>query len=161
MRPGPPPGCPECGRPLPPQGAKLCPNCGYPLLLERPAVAEHEPRKAVYKPTDQGSGAPPLPSGRLPLPPGPASYGHPAPRRVEVPGPHCGRCGTINPPHRKRCETCGEELWPGAASPARWMPRPPEVAAAPPRRRTWWKLVLLIAVPLLAVGAVWLLALLL
>jgi ribosomal protein L37E len=162
MRPNSSPACPECGRPVPPQGTKLCPSCGYPLLLDRPPAVEQQPQKIVYKPTDQGPRpVSPLPGPSGPSGPPPSPYGYRPPQRAEVPGPHCGRCGRINSPHRKRCESCGEELWPGAATPARWMPQPPAIAAAPPRRRSWWKLPLLIAIPLLAVGTVWLLALLL
>lgn len=161
--PGQPAGrnCPECGRPVPPQGAKLCPSCGYPLLLDRPVVPENEPSKIVYKPTErddvESTRQTPFPAGSRQ--PAPSHYAPPP--RAGVPGPHCPFCRTVNPPHRKRCEVCGHELWPGAAAPAPWMPEPPTILPPPPRRRGWWKIALLIGVPIAVMATVWILALVL
>lgn len=166
--------CPECGQPVPPQGAKLCPHCGYPLLLDKPAQVEAQPHKVTHKPIDDGVVSY---TGQMPYPPPQRTYTQPPPqqqyrpqqqpppqqqmRRPEqsrVLGPHCPQCRHVNPPHRKRCEICGQELWPGAAFPPRWMPEPPPVAAGPKRKSQWWKTALLIGIPLLAMGTVWALA---
>ena len=160
---------------MPPGGAKLCPYCGYPLLLDRPAEVLPEAHKNVYKPTapqeEVGSTTRvgyPAPGGFPPaagFPPQAGPYGQPVrygqPERMRVPGPHCPHCRTVNPSHRKRCEVCGYELWPGSAAPAPWMPQPPAIAPAPPRRRSWWKIPLLIGIPLLVMATVWVLALVL
>jgi predicted amidophosphoribosyltransferase len=143
--------CPECGRPIPPSGAKLCPHCGYPLLLDRPAAVEQVAQKIVYKPE--------LPVDRVDAtrPVAAPSFGS-SPRPAQVYGPRCSVCRTGNPPHRKRCEVCGAELWPGAAFPPRLSPAAPAAVVMPQPRRSWWKLVLLIGIPVVAIGAVWLLA---
>ena len=154
--------CPECGRPVPQQGAKLCPSCGYPLLLDRPAVPEHEPSKIVYKPTSERDDVQSTSQALLPVGPWqPVPTHYAPPPRVGVPGPHCPFCRTVNPPPRKRCEVCAHELWPGAAAPAPWMPEPPSILPPPPRRRGWWKIALLIGVPIAVMAAVWVLALVL
>ncbi|MBP2329911.1 RNA polymerase subunit RPABC4/transcription elongation factor Spt4 [Kibdelosporangium banguiense] len=166
--------CPECGRAVPPQGTKLCPHCGYPLLLDKPAHVEVQPQKVTHKPTAEGgsvnyTGAmpaapPPPPRGNMYAPPQPQYQQRPVqqvmrgPEPARVLGPHCPQCRQVNPPHRKRCEICGCELWPGAAFPPRWMPEPPAVASGPKRRSDWWKTALLIGLPLLAMGTVWALA---
>jgi hypothetical protein len=157
--------CPECGRAVPPQGVKLCPHCGYPLLLDKPARVEPQPQKVTHKPTAEGTqgytGMAPIPQpARGPMSP-PSQQQRPAPVMREAPralGPHCPQCRHVNPPHRKRCEICGHELWPGAAFPPRWMPDPPAQAAGRRRKSDWWKLALLIGLPLLAMGTVWALA---
>jgi predicted amidophosphoribosyltransferase len=148
-------GCPECGRPIPPTGAKLCPHCGYPLLLDRPAAVEQVAQKIVYKPE--------LPADRVDATrpvaaPGFGASPYAPPRQAQVYGPRCSVCRTGNPPHRKRCEVCGAELWPGAAFPPRREPAPPPAAAMAQPRRQWWKLALVIGIPVVAIGAVWLLA---
>jgi predicted amidophosphoribosyltransferase len=166
--------CPECGRAVPPQGTKLCPHCGYPLLLDKPAMPEVQPQKVTHKPTADGSVsytgamAPPPPRSGMYAPPvrqQPQYQQRPPPQQMmrgpepaRVLGPHCPQCRQVNPPHRKRCEVCGCELWPGAAFPPRWMPEPPAVAAGPKRKSDWWKTALLIGLPLLAMGTVWALA---
>lgn len=152
-------GCPECGRPVPLQGAKLCPHCGYPLLLDRRPPVNEDVHKIAYKPTEWPN-RPRTPDRPMPMPGTPVTwYGQP--ERMRVSGPQCSACRHVNPPNRKRCEVCGQELWPGAAAPTRWMPQPPAIASEPRRRRSWWKFALLIGIPLAAMGAVWLLALLL
>lgn len=173
--------CPECGRPVGAPGMKLCPNCGYPLLLDRPESGEEPPQhKIVHKPvtaeysgvdwpaTGPGLAATSGPGPQQP-PPAPGyqpsvgyqpTTGYRQPERMRTPGPQCASCLHGNPPHRKRCERCGAELWQGAASPARWMPQPPTVVAGPPRRRNRWKIVLLVGIPVLAMLTVWALALL-
>jgi hypothetical protein len=148
---------------VPPYGAKLCPSCGYPLLLDRPPAPDNEPSKSVYKPTAtnedvESTSRVPLPVGGQPQPV-PTRYA--PPERARVPGPHCPACRTVNQPQRKRCEVCGHELWPGAAAPAQWMPQPPAIMPPPPRRRTWWKLALLIGLPVAVMATVWVLALVL
>jgi predicted amidophosphoribosyltransferase len=167
--------CPECGRPVPGQGVKLCPHCGYPLLLDKPAVVEQQPQKIVHKPTEpEGvnfTGQMQYPQRSMPPPPQqqqrttypPQQQQAPpqvmrGPERARVLGPHCPQCRHVNPPHRKRCEICGMELWPGAAFPPRWMPDPPSVIPGPKRKSDWWKTALLIGLPLLAMGTVWALA---
>lgn len=172
--------CPECGRPVPPQGVKLCPHCGYPLLLDKPAQVEPQPHKVTHKPVQQENvsytGQMPYPQqAQRPRYPPPQQYAQPqyaqpqqqyspppqvmrGPERARVLGPHCPQCRQVNPPQRKRCEICGHELWPGAAFPPRWMPEPPPVAAGPKRKSTWWKTALLIGLPLAAMGTVWALA---
>ncbi|MFC0110894.1 zinc-ribbon domain-containing protein [Kibdelosporangium aridum] len=159
--------CPECGQPVPPQGAKLCAHCGYPLLLDKPAHVEPQPHKVTHKPVDDGVISY---TGQMPYPPrqqqrayAPPPQPHrPPPQVMREPqralGPHCPQCRQVNPPHRKRCEVCGCELWPGAAFPPRWMPEPPPVAAGPKRKSQWWKTALLIGLPLVAMGTVWALA---
>ena len=175
--------CPECGKPVPPQGAKLCAFCGYPLMLDRPAVVEPTPHKIVHKPVDPAErtpshtaqmpvpGRPGPPQPQYPPPPGvpyagppgpPRPQGHAPvhyapPQRVAAFGPHCPACRQVNPPSRKRCEICGQELWPGAAAPTRWMPDPPPVAEVHPRS-TWWKTALLIGTPVALMVGVWALA---
>lgn len=176
--------CPECGKPVPPQGAKLCPSCGYPLMLDRPAVVEPTPHKIVHKPVEPErgpsytsqvpypgtmAGRPPMRQQPYPGPPqpgGPGPYGAPQPRtpvpyqppqRVQAFGPHCPACRHVNPPNRKRCEVCAAELWPGAAAPTRWMPDPPPVPITHPRS-TWWKTALLIGAPVAVMVGVWALA---
>lgn len=160
--------CPECGHPVPPQGAKLCAHCGYPLLLDKPAHVEPQPQKVTHKPAEDGvisytgqmpsppRQAPPRQPYRQPPPPPQQQMMRPDPARAL--GPHCPQCRQVNPPHRKRCEICGCELWPGAAFPPRWMPEPPPVAAGPKRKSQWWKTALLIGLPVLAMGTVWALA---
>jgi hypothetical protein len=154
--------CPECGRQVAGQGLKLCPFCGYPLLLDRPPPVEASPHKIVHKPIDPTETAAAPRTGHLPRPgypgpppPGPMRYAPPP--RAQPLGPHCPACRHVNPPHRKRCEVCGAELWPGAAAPARWMPDPPAVATVRPRS-SWWKVALLIGIPLLLMATVWTLA---
>lgn len=160
MVPGPGRNCPECGQPAAP-GTKLCPNCGYPLLLDRPEPAQEvEHHKIVRKPETAeytGAGWPVtfLGTGTEPRP---QAAGYRQPDRMRTPGPQCGACLHGNPPHRKRCERCGAELWQGAAFPARWMPQPPTVVEGPPRRRNRWKIVLLVGLPILAMLTVWALA---
>lgn len=159
--------CPECGHPVPPQGAKLCAHCGYPLLLDKPAHVEPQPHKVTHKPADDGvisytgQYTPPPQQQRAYAPQQQQQY-RPPPQMMREPqralGPHCPQCRQVNPPHRKRCEVCGCELWPGAAFPPRWMPEPPPVAAGPKRKSQWWKTALLIGLPLLAMGTVWALA---
>jgi uncharacterized Zn finger protein (UPF0148 family) len=176
--------CPECGRPVQQPGAKLCPHCGYPLLLDKPAVVEQQPHKVTHKPVEQQdnvsyTGQMPFPQQQRAMPPPPMQQRGPyqqqyspqqqqqppqmmrGPDRARVLGPHCPQCRHANPPHRKRCEICGTELWPGAAFPPRWMPEPPAVMAGPKRKTNWWKTALLIGLPLLAMGTVWALAYLL
>ncbi|MET0136211.1 MAG: hypothetical protein ABW215_21720 [Kibdelosporangium sp.] len=174
--------CPECGRPVPPQGAKLCAHCGYPLMLDKPAQVEPQPHKVTYKPVAEQENA--SYTGQMPYPPrqppprqpppqqyqqpyqqnppdqqqAPQQQTHRGPERARVLGPHCMQCRQVNPPHRKRCEVCGYELWPGAAFPPRWMPDPPPVGAGPKRKSNWWKTALLIGLPLVAMGTVWALA---
>jgi predicted amidophosphoribosyltransferase len=164
--------CPECGRAVPPQGVKLCPHCGYPLLLDKPAHVEPQPRKVTHKPTAEGTmgytGAmspapPPPPRGYAPPPSGYQQRPVQQQQQMlrEPPralGPHCAQCRQVNPPHRKRCEICGYELWPGAAFPPRWMPEPPAAHAGQKRKSDWWKTALLIGLPLVAMGTVWALA---
>jgi hypothetical protein len=170
--------CPECGRPVM-GGVKLCPSCGYPLLLDKPAVVEQQPHKVTHKPAEQSEGV--GYTGQMPYPPPqqqrpmvPQGYQQPAQRQVYAQpqrppqqvmrqpvralGPHCPSCRQVNSPHRKRCEVCGTELWPGAAFPPRWMPEPPAVIPGPKRRSNWWKTALLIGLPLVAMGTVWALA---
>lgn len=162
--------CPECGKAVPPHGAKLCPHCGYPLLLDRRPVVEQQPRKIVHKPTDQPDLADlrrtmvrpmhPAPQQRPPMgPPGPQPMGPPrwGPEPARVLGPHCPSCRHPNPPNRKRCEVCGTELWPGAASPS-GPARDETVVYRPRRRRPWWQIALFIAIPLVIIGGVWALA---
>jgi hypothetical protein len=176
--------CPECGRPVTTPGAKLCPSCGYPLLLDKPEVVEHQPHKVTHKPVAQQENA--SYTGQVPYPQHqqqrpmpqqgygqqmpPRGWGAPPPQQqvpqqvmrgpeqARVLGPHCPSCRHVNPPHRKRCEICGTELWPGAAFPPRWMPEPPAVIGGPKRKSDWWKTALLIGLPLLAMGTVWALA---
>ncbi|TCO55206.1 zinc finger Ran-binding domain-containing protein [Actinocrispum wychmicini] len=173
--------CPECGRPVL-AGVKLCPSCGYPLLLDKPAVVEQQPHKVTHKPAEQQenisyTGQMQHPQQQRPMP----QPGYPPPRQMYPPqqqqmqrqpppqvmrgpeqarvlGPHCPSCRHVNPPHRKRCEICGTELWPGAAFPPRWMPDPPTVMPGPKRKSNWWKTALLIGLPLVAMGTVWALA---
>jgi hypothetical protein len=168
-------GCPECGRPVPPGGAKLCPNCGYPLLFDRPPAPDEDHHKVVYKPTVETPGVDvSYPLGRGPAPPAPPARPGPPPRYGAAPppryggpqpvrpvGPYCPACRHGNPPHRRRCEICGQELWPGAAQPTRPAPPPPPAVAQPRRRRSWWWIALIVGVPLAAVATVWLLAFLL
>jgi hypothetical protein len=174
--------CPECGRPAAP-GSKLCTYCGYPLLLDKPEVVEQQPQKVTHKPTEQGN---PSYTGQMPYPQRqqgpqpqyqqqqfqPRQYAQPQPQQQQQPppqvmrgpqqqrvlGPHCPSCRHVNPPHRKRCEICGTELWPGAAFPPRWMPEPPTVMPGPKRRTSWLRTALLIGLPLVAMGTVWALA---
>jgi hypothetical protein len=154
--------CPECGRPVPPQGLKLCPHCGYPLLLDRPEPVREEQHKIVHKPV--GPDETPSRTGHLARPQASTGMYAPPPRQAPPPpraqplGPHCPVCRHVNPPHRKRCETCAAELWPGAAAPPRWMPEPPAVRLGPKRKSSWWKMALLIGIPLVAMGTVWALA---
>jgi len=168
--------CPECGRPVM-GGVKLCPHCGYPLLLDKPAVVEQQPHKVTHKPAEQQdnvsyTGQMPYPPQRQ-MPPQP-QYQQPQQRQMYAPppppqqvmrgpqprilGPHCPSCRHVNPPHRKRCEICGTELWPGAAFPPRWMPEPPTVMPGPKRKTNWVRTALLIGLPLVAMGTVWALA---
>jgi hypothetical protein len=159
---------------------KLCPSCGYPLLLDKAPQVEHQPHKVTHKPVAEqpnftGQMAYPAQQPVRQPPPGYPPQGYQqqgyqqqqappppqimrGPDRARVLGPHCPHCRTVNPPHRKRCEICGTELWPGAAFPPRWMPDPPPVAAGPKRKSNWWKTALLIGLPLLAMGTVWALA---
>jgi hypothetical protein len=156
---------------------KLCPHCGYPLLLDKAPQVEQQPHKVTHKPVAQQenvsfTGQMAYPAMPQPVPPQaipprgsyPPQQQAPSPRvmrgpdRARILGPHCPQCRQVNPPHRKRCEICGAELWPGAAFPPRWMPEPPPVAAGPKRKSNWWKTALLIGLPLLAMGTVWALA---
>ncbi|WP_194908419.1 zinc-ribbon domain-containing protein [Catenulispora rubra] len=156
--------CPDCGRPVPPYDVKLCPSCGYPLLLQREQPTEAEPQKHVYKPE---SATEDLDRSGVRQPTPTASYTARQPSWTSPPaqtatiGPHCPQCRTVNPAHRKRCEICGYELWPGAASPPRWQPDPPPVPMAPPRRRNRWRWLLVIGAPVTVMAAVWVLALVL
>jgi hypothetical protein len=99
---------------------------------------------------------PPRAMPGYPPPPMPSPQYQPPPR-AQAFGPHCPACHHVNPPARKRCEVCGQELWPGAAAPARWMPDPPPVYLPAPRRN-WWRIVLAIGIPLTVMGGVWALA---
>lgn len=156
--------CPDCGRPVPPFEVKLCPACGYPLLLEHEPTAEAEPHKLVYKPE---SATEDLDRSGVRAPTPTAAYTAPQPTWTSPPthtttaGPNCPQCRTVNPAHRKRCEICGYELWPGAASPPRWQPDPPPMPAPAPRRRNRWRWVWLIGGPAAVMVAVWVLALVL
>jgi hypothetical protein len=138
----------------------LCPHCGYPLLLDRQPPVDDSARKIVRKPTEDPAAVhrtqamPPPMQGPPRFPAGPF---RPPPQQMQVRGPVCSSCGRANPPHRKRCETCGQELWPGAAYPARMAPPAPPPVPAVRKRRSWWWLVLIL-LAILAVGAVWLLA---
>jgi hypothetical protein len=162
------PTCPECGRPIPAPGAKLCPHCGYPLMLDRQAPVQEVQHKIVHKPV--GPTEAPSFTLQAPQPMMRPGYGQPSgppppppvqryapPPRAQAFGPHCPACHQVNPPHRKRCEVCGAELWPGAAMPARWMPDPPAIPIGRPRRQ-WWKTALAIGIPLAVMGGVWALA---
>lgn len=149
---------------MPPYDVKLCPSCGYPLLLQREQATEAEPHKLVYKPESatedlDRSGvrqATPTAAYTARQP----SWTSPPAHRATT-GPHCPQCRTVNSAHRKRCEVCGYELWPGAASPPRWQPDPPPLPMAPPRRRNRWRWVVVIAAPAVVMGVVWVLALVL
>lgn len=164
---GPGPACPECGKAVPPQGAKLCPHCGYPLLLDKPPAVDQNPRKIVHKPTAQPTvdyrpAGPPM----RPYPPAPPRQPAPPqqwgmPERPRAIGPYCPSCRHPNPPHRKRCEVCGTELWPGAATPATPDTDATRVVHRPRRRRPWWQIALWVAIPLVLIGTVWALAVLL
>jgi hypothetical protein len=149
---------------VPPYEVKLCPACGYPLLLEHGEPApDAEPHKLVYKPEaaveelDRSGVRRPTPTmsytGRQPT-------ASPTPARATA-GPHCPQCRTVNPVHRKRCEVCGYELWPGAASPPRWQPDPPAMPAPAPRRRNRWRWAVMLGAPAVVMAAVWVLALVL
>jgi ribosomal protein L37E len=73
-------------------------------------------------------------------------------------GPYCPSCGHRSAVGRVRCEVCGAELWPGAAAP----PRRGQVQTAgvqrSPRRRTGLLIAALVAVPLVAIAALYVLA---
>jgi len=146
---------------VPPYDVKLCPACGYPLLLEHEPTAEVEPQKYVYKPEaaveelDRSSVREPTPTMAQPVRPTTPSA------RPGTTGPHCPQCRIVNPTHRKRCEVCGYELWPGAASPPRWQPDPPALPPPPPRRRNRWRWVWVIGLPVAVMATVWVLALVL
>ena len=157
--------CPECGRQVPPQSQKLCPHCGYPLMLDRRPAVEETAQKIVHKPLGPGdTGAsftlnmphPAAPPAPAPQPP-PQQYLPPRPAQAF--GPLCPACQHVNPPPRKRCEVCGAELWPGSATPSRWMPEPPAVPHQQRRRGSWWRTALAIGVPIAIMGIVWALAL--
>jgi len=139
--------CDECGRPIPYAGAKLCPACGYPIAppenlgpvgvlrkpeAERPAPAE---RAGTVRPA------------RVPQPP-----------RMEVLGPYCPACHHRNGPHRIRCERCGSELWPGAASPpVRGRTLPVAAPFAARTERPWVTPVVFTVVALAALALVYVL----
>jgi hypothetical protein len=146
----------------------LCPHCGYPLLLDRQPVVDDSAHKISRKPTEDPGMAthrpPPVAQPVFPTFPNnpswfPAGQVGPPPPQMQVRGPLCSSCGHGNPAHRKRCERCGAELWPGAAFPPRMAPQAPPPAVTIGKRRSWWWLILLLV--LLAVAAVWLLAYLL
>ncbi|MFG1609221.1 hypothetical protein [Actinoplanes sp. NPDC049265] len=97
---------------------------------------------------------------RLPRGPFPGS-GQDAPgRRREqppektVPGPRCAECARGNPAARVRCEVCGAELWPSAASRGIAPPATPELDLPVPAGRR--PLILLLLAPLAMAAAVFL-----
>lgn len=156
---GPAGACPDCGRQVSPSSAKLCPNCGYPLLFESaPATREPPPPEILRKPTADDHdrdfatrvttiASPPWLAGPTP---------------VRTLGPRCQACHHSNPPRRVRCEICATELWPGSATPPiRSAPTPPPLPPAPPRPRPWGKIAALILTPIIAVTLAYALAYLL
>lgn len=108
--------CPDCGRPVPPGDTKLCRWCGYPLMFEAAARGDVSPAGVLRKPdtVDRTREHERAPVGGPPVivPP------------VQQLGPHCPACGHRSAAKRVRCEVCGAELWPGAASPVRRVPAP-------------------------------------
>ncbi|AEV83107.1 hypothetical protein ACWT_2088 [Actinoplanes sp. SE50] len=78
------------------------------------------------------------------------------PPEKRVPGPRCPDCGHGNPTARVRCEVCGAELWPTAATRPSPPLAPPDPAptVSPDRRPA----LVLLLVPLAVTGAIFLLA---
>jgi predicted amidophosphoribosyltransferase len=108
--------CPDCGRPVPPGDAKLCRWCGYPLMFEAGARTDVSPAGVLRKPDTVDRSR----EHERPAAGGPPVIAPP----VQQLGPHCPSCGHRSAAKRVRCEVCGAELWPGAASPVRRAPGP-------------------------------------
>jgi hypothetical protein len=146
--------CPEC-QTVSPLGTDRCPNpnCGYPLVLERPITQESavDPRLFV-KPGEDGP-ADHTWAGLGPASDDLASQGAPRPPVGQgLGGPTCPACGHENPRGRERwCAWCGEDMLP----PPRAM-RPPPAPVIESAHRAWWLwLIAVLAALLIAAGVVW------
>jgi predicted amidophosphoribosyltransferase len=143
--------CPDCGKPVPPGTTKLCPRCGYPLMFDTSAPAEVVQPEYLHKPV--------APERQRDSEPPPMMYPGSIPTvRPEMLGPHCPACRHRNPVQRVRCEICGQELWPGAASPPRRNQSQPSTVVRTRRSRAWVTVAVLLGVPVAAVLLMYLLS---
>jgi len=145
----PPVTCPDCGRSVNP-GGKLCPHCGYPLMFDSPGPVDEPSPGYLRKPTT----VEPVREAET----GRYAGAAPVVQQPVALGPHCPVCGHRNGARRVRCEVCGAELWPGAASPPRQPAWPARPVTQVPHRRFPWGIVALIAAAVAAVVAVYFLA---
>jgi ribosomal protein L37AE/L43A len=144
--------CPDCGRPVVVDRAKLCPHCGYPLMFDTAPQAAASQPAFLRKPVQEERGREPD-TGVIPGGPPPA-WGRPE----QALGPYCPGCGHRSPVGRVRCEICAHELWIGAAAPVRRSAQPATKVIRRRRGRAWVTVAALLAVPVAAVILVYLLS---
>jgi RNA polymerase subunit RPABC4/transcription elongation factor Spt4 len=133
--------CPECGRSVDPTTEQFCPNCGYPIILDRgdeqkvPAPVTRSPGESEVSPPAAVSAG--------------SSMGGAAARET-APTRACPQCGHLSEPARVRCEVCGSAI--GVVSVL--LDLPPAPPSTPQRRvRDPWPL-LIICLAVLAVALV-------
>jgi RNA polymerase subunit RPABC4/transcription elongation factor Spt4 len=133
--------CPECGRSVDPTTEQFCPNCGYPIILDRgdeqkvpPPVTRSPGESQVSPPAAVSAG----------------SSVEGAAAREAAQTRACPQCGHISDPARVRCEVCGSAI--GVVSVL--LDLPPAPPSTPQRRaRDPWPL-LIICLAVLAVALV-------
>jgi hypothetical protein len=97
--------CPDCGTPVRPDRERLCPTCGYPLVLLRSAPVDAEAGPARV-PGEQGEATDVFRTDLFAR--GATTVDdQPPPGLDEV---ECPRCRERNPLERIRCQRCGLEL---------------------------------------------------
>lgn len=147
--------CPDCGTPVRPDRERLCPTCGYPLVLLRSAPVDSEAGPARV-PGEQGEATDVLRTDLFAR--GATTVDDRPPLSLDE--VECPRCRERNPLERIRCQRCGLELQGRRPTPVAAPPPLPEpLEPEPPRRRrsTRWMIpvgwALVIAAILIAAAA--------